>query len=175
MKISKILLSVAVVFSLGNATELFDEFKVEYSQIQGGSTCSNADSKECQELISESCKDEKDKEFCKDYTIRWNSGAANGAVKYQLLRSFFSRAISNDDIDSLKEIEKHSKTELANFNDPDIIYAIFDNKAIKCFNYLKSHKFDFNENGGEYIAYVKDLIKTDNDKILKDMLKVMAK
>lgn len=175
MKISKILLPVAVVFSLGNATELFDEFKVEYSQIQGGSTCSNADSKECQELINESCKDEKDKEFCKDYTIRWNSGAANGAVKYQLLRSFFSRAISNDDIDSLKEIEKHSKTELVNFNDPDIIYAIFDNKAIKCFNYLKSHKFDFNENGGEYIAYVKDLIKTDNDKILKDMLKVMAK
>lgn len=175
MKISKILLLVAVAFSLGNASELVDKFKAEYNQIQGSSTCSSVDSKECQELINESCKNEQDKEFCKNYTIRWNSGAADGAAKYQLLRSFFGKAIAKDDIDSLKEIEKYSKAELVNFNDSDMIYAIFDNKATKCFNYLKMNKFDFNQNDGDYIIYLKDLIKTDNDTKLTEMLKAIAK
>ncbi|MCR4941615.1 MAG: hypothetical protein K5978_02320 [Campylobacter sp.] len=170
MKINRFLylFSLVLLLNTANASELFDEFKKEYDELNANSECSDPQSEKCLQLIKQNCKNEKDKEFCKDYTIRWSKNY--GADSFQICASYYAKATQNDDIDAIKQIFEYSKQDYTQSGFVDIFSLIIDSKA------KKSLEFFLEQNGEADLEYLQEKIKANpSDESLKEMLNLITK
>ncbi len=185
MKISKILLLVAVAFSLGNATDfvskskIFNENKTSILELDGGSegVCDNINNKECQDLISEECADDKLEGMNKNECIKMITQVNTGSQQDRWLQDSMENIVikfvkANDSVGmaDFLQVLQSKKISLYDIDLQKTADEIINNKSVNTLRVIKENYVDLNE----AMIYDTDLLnyfkKNKADKSLIEIL-----